>query len=70
MGSAAPFVRAAFRQLYFRDPDADEIKAAKQFMASWSTGHPESGEPKTPQAQPQVAFLHALLNSNELIYVD
>ncbi len=68
--SAAAFIRTAFRQLYFRDPDADEIASANQFMASYAGGDSAVSDSKTPALDSHTALLHALINSNELIYVD
>ena len=63
--SDSQFVRKAYRQLYFRDPKDVETMTARQFMTAYG-----SGDPETPTAEPQVAFLHTLFNSSELIYVD
>lgn len=63
--SDSQFIQKAYRRLYFRNPEDVEITSARRFMKAYGSNNPE-----TPAAEPQVAFLHTLFNSSELIYVD
>ncbi len=54
-------VRRLYRRTYSRDPDANEIEIALQYVASQGEG----SEPKTWQR-----LAHALLASNEFVFVD
>ena len=54
------FVSTAFQRLYFRQPTTTELSNTRQFLAAW---------PRPPQ-DANVALIHTLLNSSELIYVD
>ena len=59
--SLASLIEFAYRRLYFRNPSRDETNQAIVFADSYPTDEPQ---------QARVALLHALLNSNELFYVD
>ncbi len=55
-------VKAAWRRVLCRQPSADEIATASQFLASES--------PATSDSTPLVDLCLALLNTNEFLYVD
>lgn len=67
--SDVDLVKATFGRVYFRDADDDDLTSAAQFMASYSTSESTETEGVSPESS-RIAFLHAVMISNELIYVD
>jgi hypothetical protein len=83
-GDTPALVRAAFAEALSREPTAEELAAAEQFLAEQASRIAAEGdtvgENSLPQPMPKdidrqraaavVDFCHALLNANELVYVD
>jgi hypothetical protein len=84
-GDDAPaLVRAAFAEALARDPADDELSAAGRFIEEQSSRIASLGEAAAGEALPRpmpggvdparaaavVDLCHAILNSNELVYVD
>jgi len=65
------FVRSAYLALLNEEPDTVEIDMAEEFLVAYEATE-NCGEAATPSwSNPaRVAFIHALLNSNGVIYVD
>jgi len=81
---ADALVRAAFDEAFGRPADDEELRAAGRFLTEQSARITASGQGTSPDSLPSpspsgldparaaavVDFCHALLNSNELVYVD
>ncbi len=77
-------IRAAFQQAFSRLPAEDELSASQQFLADQSAAIDRTGDATAADTLPQpmpanlapakaaawVDFCHAILNSNELVYLD
>jgi hypothetical protein len=66
-------VRDAYRRVWGRQPDADEVKLGVKFLKSQSdllATRPEQAGKRTPRERAVADFCHALLNTNEFLYVD
>ncbi|MGE0533668.1 MAG: PSD1 and planctomycete cytochrome C domain-containing protein [Pirellulales bacterium] len=71
--SDADFVREAYTLLFSRQPDEAEQGMADLFLAAYAAVDSETDSgaaPRPAHHQARAALVHALLNSNELIYVD
>jgi hypothetical protein len=69
---SAQFVEVAYQRIYSRTADKTEITAALDFMQRYSvrTANEAAEHSMSTQDLARAALLHALLNSNELIYID
>jgi hypothetical protein len=66
--AVAPLVRAAYRRIFSREPDAQEIAAAEKFLQRQAR---LIGAPSSPTFSDAVVdFCHALLNSAEFLNVE
>ncbi len=66
--AVAPLVRAAYRRIFSREPDAQEIAAAEKFLQRQAR---LIGAPSSPAFSDAVVdFCHALLNSAEFLNVE
>jgi hypothetical protein len=65
---------AAYTQAYARQPTPAELEMCEKFIAAQAAGRdktpPKGGPPTDPHAAAVVDFCHAILNSNEFLYVD
>jgi hypothetical protein len=66
----APAVRSAWRTAYSREPDADELTDAESFCESQLQTMPAANEPADARKQVITNLCHALITSNEFLYVD
>jgi hypothetical protein len=58
----------AYRLAYMRDPDREELRASREFIKNQMRQY--LGQSPTPQQRAWVDFCHALLASNEYLYIE
>jgi hypothetical protein len=68
-GDTTALVRAAWRQAYGREVKEDELQAALEFVTRQAAATGAAGN-GTAAGAALVDFCHAMINSNELLYVD
>jgi len=63
-------IETAYPRLYYRPPSTGELEQARAFYHSYAAVTGDGEELPSAQERARTALLHALLCSNEMIYVD